>query len=155
MTENNNVPGGDNNNDCWVSLLTDRPGSLLIQEVRREDSGKYSVLARNRVGGGTLSTQLIVLCRWSLCASRIINLFANYHIMVHFSTHGHLNITHNIGIYQGKNCPCSIVINMEQKVHGIKICIWEHRAKKVKIFSRIITSLVCDLFSRSNISQKN
>ena len=105
MTENNNVPGGDNNNNRRVSLLTDRPGSLLIQGVRRDDSGKYSVLARNRVGESTLSTQLIVLCRWSLCASRIINLFANYHIMsrVNFSTHGHLNITYNIDIYQEKS----------------------------------------------------
>lgn len=62
LTESNGE-GGDRDR---VSLLADRPGSLLIRGVRRMDSGMYSLLARNSVGEGTASTQLIVLCRYWL-----------------------------------------------------------------------------------------
>ena len=69
ITTENNVPGRDNNNNRRISLLADRPGSLLIRGVRREDSGVYSILARNSVGEGTVSTHLIVLCRYSIPCS--------------------------------------------------------------------------------------
>ena len=62
LTESN----GESGDRDRVSLLSDRPGSLLIQGVRRMDSGMYSLLARNSVGEGTASTQLIVLCRYWL-----------------------------------------------------------------------------------------
>lgn len=61
LTEND---GGDSSNR--ISLLADRPGSLRIRDVKRTDSGVYSLLARNSVGESTTSTQLIVLCRYSL-----------------------------------------------------------------------------------------
>ena len=62
--------GGDGNR---ISLLADRPGSLLIRDVRRTDAGVYSLQARNSVGEGTASTQLIVLRKYS---PSIVCLFA-------------------------------------------------------------------------------
>jgi hypothetical protein len=62
--ENNGV-GGAGDSDR-ISLLADRPGSLLIRGAQRTDSGVYSLMAVNSVGEGTASTQLIVLCRYWL-----------------------------------------------------------------------------------------
>ena len=66
LTESNGE-GGDRDSDTnRISLLADRPGSLLIRRVKRTDSGVYSLLAKNSIGEGTASTQLIVLCRYWL-----------------------------------------------------------------------------------------
>ena len=66
LTEGNEE-GDDRDSDTnRISLLADRPGSLLIRRVKRTDSGVYSLLARNSIGERTASTQLIVLCRYIL-----------------------------------------------------------------------------------------
>lgn len=65
LPTDSNGEGGDTDSDTnRISLLVDRPGSLLIRRVRRTDSGVYSLLARSSIGEGTASTQLIVLCRY-------------------------------------------------------------------------------------------
>ena len=69
LTESNGEGGDRDSDGDRVSLLADRPGSLLIRRVKRTDSGVYSLLARNSIGEGTASTQLTVLCRYWLLYS--------------------------------------------------------------------------------------
>lgn len=56
LTENNDGVGIDQR----ITLLADKRGSLQISGVRLSDAGVYSLLARNSVGEGSASTQLVV-----------------------------------------------------------------------------------------------
>ena len=83
LTENDS---GDSSNR--ISLLADRPGSLLIRGVQRIDAGVYSLQARNSVGESTASTQLIVSRRYSLLV-----------LLVYYTHRGvSNNISHNIKV---------------------------------------------------------
>lgn len=69
--------------DSRFKSVADRDGSLLIRDVRRNNSGVYSLTARNSLGEDTAHTHLIVQCKYFIVRSSNLSLLLLYRDLIY------------------------------------------------------------------------